>query len=918
MRVCPNPKCRHENVADVDFCERCGSYLRWDPTRFIPAVPVPQLEEPTPIASEAEQAQPASTPTQTQTQTVTLVLPAVQVPTYELTPASSTAEVPGVEAELIVVSLRHPNADDESAAITATTEAGGRAVLFALVRNQSPVVDNYDIDVSGIPREWWTVAPPTVYLVPYGAPSGNYEDEVQITFHPPRAAEAEARSWPIEVVARSRSESDVVGSAQATLEIAPFQQLESELRPTTASGRRQARYALMVRNRANAPILADVSATDPDGTCSFAFDTQRLITEPGRPAGTHLTVRPGKQIWIGRTVNRRFEVVARAVEGDASAPPHQAVFRQRAWLPWWLAVVAPIVIAAAALIPPLLPKNTHVPPLRGLQLDQAQVALDKAGLKLSSEPPEERAATLPGGAIVLSIPPIGSKVKRGSTIQVQVAEPRVPPLVGKTQERARLLLQKAGLKLAQAEPKTVVSSKPPGTILQQVPSHGRVKSGTEVSIVVAVGSGKKTVPDVKSLSLVDAEKTIRGAGLTMAFQPPPGVDAAKARVSSQIPEAGQLVDASEPVTVFVPSPKPPGATSAPTLGGLGAAAAAAVLAKAGVAVTEVRKFDQRKAGTVIDQVPPKGAKLKPGQKVVLVVSAGYPEIVYSDGRDIKIMGGFQGKSVKTVAASADVEDEPSWQPNGALIAYRRGPTSNLDQGRIWVVDSTRPSSARPLTSGSDDRRPAFSPDGRVVAFSRRNGTDRDLCFVRVGAGPSSTTCISDPSTVVDRPAWSPDGTAILVTLQQPAANQIELLEYTSARPNSTRPSDWVSQGAITDKMHGNVKGEGALFSAWAADGKRVAIVANWGASNLAFFRVFLAGASQGVLSRPVPIAPAIRACTVGWRSDGGELVVTQADDCSKVFGSIVRVDPSNPTVQTPLRQLGVRDPAWQFISLNRG
>src|SRR5262249_12097966 len=154
----------------------------------------------------------------------------------------------------------------------------------------------------------------------------------------------------------------------------------------------------------------------------------------------------------------------------------------------------------------------------------------------------------------------------------------------------RLLLQKAGLLLAQSEPKKVVSRKPAGTILQQVPARGqRVKSGTEVSIVVAVASGKKKVPYVKGLTLVDAEKKIRAAGLTMAFQPPPGVDVAKVRITSQIPDAGELVDASEQVTVFVPSPAPPSGSSTPALAGLGAAAAAQALAKAGVVATEVRR-----------------------------------------------------------------------------------------------------------------------------------------------------------------------------------------------------------------------------------------------------------------------------------------------------------------------------------------
>ena len=94
-------------------------------------------------------------------------------------------------------------------------EAGGHANLPALIRNQSGIVDNYEIQVKGMPDEWWNVAPPSVYLVPFGAPSGTYEQEVSIHFSPPRSAEAEAKVWELEVVAVSRAQGEVAGSTKS-------------------------------------------------------------------------------------------------------------------------------------------------------------------------------------------------------------------------------------------------------------------------------------------------------------------------------------------------------------------------------------------------------------------------------------------------------------------------------------------------------------------------------------------------------------------------------------------------------------------------------------------------------------------------------------------------------------------------------
>jgi beta-lactam-binding protein with PASTA domain len=568
----------------------------------------------------------------------------------------------------------------------------------------------------------------------------------------------------------------------------------------------------------------------------------------------------------------------------------------------------------------LIPKKTTVPNLVGVRTVQAELLLGKAGLKLSPSPPVEEVAQAPGGTIVHVIPAVGSHVKRGTTVEIQVAEPAVPKLVGETQAQAALALQNAGLALSPAAPQKKISKRRVGTIVAQTPGAGRrIKTGSQVSIVVAVGTGTRKVPNVVGLKLADAERTLRAAGLSIVLpQLPPGLDAGKAKVSTQIPSPGEVVKANEPVSVFVPPPVKPKQATLPPTSGQTAAAAAAALTRLGAVVTETRRFATTPAGAVIGQVPPKGSKLKPGQKVALVVSAGYPELAYSNGGNIVLIRGSDGSTVKALAATPDTEDEPSWQPNGSLVAYRRGPSGNPDAGRIWLVDATKaPAGARPITPGPDDRRPAFSPDGHVVAYIHSSGaTDNDLCFVRVAAS-SAPSCIHDPSTSVDRPTWAPDGRAILTVATDPSdANQTELLEYTTTQPSSARQSDWASQGLVTNSWHGKRRGEGVLYAAWSPDGKNVAIVANWGAANLSFFHVFLSTASADVLGRPAAVVPQIRACEVAWRSDGGELAAVQADDCRAGLGTIVRVDPKDPGAQTPLRQLAAKDPTWQFIALN--
>jgi len=134
-----------------------------------------------------------------------------------------------------------------------------------------------------------------------------------------------------------------------------------------------------------------------------------------------------------------------------------------------------------------------------------------------------------------------------------------------------------------------------------------------------------------------------------------------------------------------------------------------------------------------------------------------------------------GKRLVLVVSDPDPDDEPEkkegWKrkakPPLVIDRYhfkqdRTGYLGNLHQ-HLWIFDlETRKGEV--ITSGAfDERSPAWSPDGRSIAFVSNRAPDPDRSadsniFViegRAGAEPRALTVFPGPDG--GRPAWSPDG-----------------------------------------------------------------------------------------------------------------------------------------------------------------
>lgn len=185
---------------------------------------------------------------------------------------------------------------------TLPVDPGGEAACELRVRNIGNVVDQFSFEALGWAAPWVTFEPPSISLLP------ETEGVTRVVVRPPRASDTAAGPSPMGVKVLSHEDPACPVVEELTVQIAVLSDVSAELIPRASKGRRKAVHHLAVDNRGNAPITAEISASDPDDKLRFRVQAPTLAVDPGQAAFTRVRVRPLRRFLRGPDVSHPFQI----------------------------------------------------------------------------------------------------------------------------------------------------------------------------------------------------------------------------------------------------------------------------------------------------------------------------------------------------------------------------------------------------------------------------------------------------------------------------------------------------------------------------------------------------------------------------------------------------------------------------------
>jgi serine/threonine-protein kinase len=187
--------------------------------------------------------------------------------------------------------------------------------------------------------------------------------------------------------------------------------------------------------------------------------------------------------------------------------------------------------------------EVQVPELGNLTLDQAERTLGASGLALSREG-ERFDPSVPRGFILSQDPPAGTPVRGRTRVLVTVSLGEefssVPELFGESRRSAKLLLERAGLRMG------ALTRAPSDQVGQDLiagsdpPAESVLPRNTPVSLLVSMGPGPEeyVMPDLQGRELNNARRQLEAFGFKVLV--PPGA-ASVGAIVSQTPSPGARV-----------------------------------------------------------------------------------------------------------------------------------------------------------------------------------------------------------------------------------------------------------------------------------------------------------------------------------------------------------------------------------------
>jgi Tol biopolymer transport system component len=238
-----------------------------------------------------------------------------------------------------------------------------------------------------------------------------------------------------------------------------------------------------------------------------------------------------------------------------------------------------------------------------------------------------------------------------------------------------------------------------------------------------------------------------------------------------------------------------------------------------------------------------------------------------------------GSGLAKITNDSATDRWPAWSPDGKKIAFTRFIQGGDED--VYVMNADGTGQKRLTDESGDDSYPAWSPDGSKIAFMSNRTRCCDIYIM--DADGSNTRKLTDNTRLNVNPSWSTDGTKVAFQ----SAGTTPTSGYSEIY---TINVDGTGEKALTNN---NTPDE---LPDWAPDGRRIVFYSYGG------IYVMNSDGTQRRKILPGSGDPA-------WSPDGKKIVFVSGDGIS-----ISNPDGSGQTQITSLPDLALQGPDWQPLA----
>jgi beta-lactam-binding protein with PASTA domain/predicted Ser/Thr protein kinase len=298
--------------------------------------------------------------------------------------------------------------------------------------------------------------------------------------------------------------------------------------------------------------------------------------------------------------------------------------------PWWLWLIALLLVAGAIVAGVLLlgrdsgPPQVTVPNVVGADQAAAEARLSREGFQTRAV--MQTSAERPKGEVMATDPPPGEQADKGSTVRLTVSDgpgtASVPTVEGLTRQSARGRLRRAGFKIEERRESS--DTVPAGKAIRTSPPDGTtLEKGRTVTLLLSTGKEQVQVPDVTGQSFEEASSALSNRGFQVTRKEQVTDNEDPGTVLSQSPSGGTSIDKGSTVTLTVA--KQPQEVEVTDVTGETQNDAVQRLSQEGFEIDiQEQPVDSQEGDGVVVQQDPAGGKAKRGSTVTLVVGKYSP------------------------------------------------------------------------------------------------------------------------------------------------------------------------------------------------------------------------------------------------------------------------------------------------------